>query len=58
MDEQIDKNTGAQTSAQALTWSYANVRIVIITVFNSIIIIMINMTFVLSSNKRTGATPM
>ena len=26
MDEQIDKNTGAQVSAQALTWSYANVR--------------------------------
>jgi len=25
VDEQIDKNTGAQTSAQALTWSYANV---------------------------------
>ena len=26
VDEQIDKNTGAQVSAQALTWSYANVR--------------------------------
>jgi len=25
VDEQIDKNTGAQVSAQALTWSYANV---------------------------------
>ena len=25
IDEQIDKNTGAQTSAAALTWSYANI---------------------------------
>jgi len=25
IDEQIDKNTGAQTSAQGLTWSYANI---------------------------------
>ena len=25
IDEQIDKNTGAQASAQGLTWSYANI---------------------------------
>ena len=25
IDEQIDKKTGAQTSAAALTWSYANI---------------------------------
>ena len=25
IDEQIDKNTGAQASAASLTWSYANV---------------------------------
>ena len=25
IDEQIDKNTGVQTSAQGLTWSYANI---------------------------------
>ena len=25
IDEQIDKNSGAQTSAAALTWSYANI---------------------------------
>ena len=25
IDEQIDKNTGAQTSAAGLTWSYANI---------------------------------
>ncbi|CAG0926166.1 unnamed protein product, partial [Notodromas monacha] len=25
MDEQIDKNTGAQASAESLTWSYANI---------------------------------
>ena len=25
IDEQIDKFTGAQASAQALTWSYANI---------------------------------
>ena len=25
IDEQIDKFSGAQTSAQALTWSYANI---------------------------------
>ncbi len=25
IDEQIDKFTGAQTSAQGLTWSYANI---------------------------------
>ena len=25
IDEQIDKNTGQQTSAAALTWSYANI---------------------------------
>ena len=25
IDEQVDKNTGAQASAQGLTWSYANI---------------------------------
>ena len=25
IDEQIDKNTGAQASAEGLTWSYANI---------------------------------
>jgi GH15 family glucan-1,4-alpha-glucosidase len=25
IDEQVDKNTGVQTSAQGLTWSYANI---------------------------------
>ena len=25
IDEQIDRNTGAQASAQGLTWSYANI---------------------------------
>ena len=25
IDEQIDKNSGVQTSAQGLTWSYANI---------------------------------
>ena len=25
IDEQIDKNTGVQASAEGLTWSYANI---------------------------------
>ena len=52
VDEQIDKNTGAQVSAQALTWSYANVRTIhlilggqdIMFVFIIILILLIMMT--------------